>query len=91
MFRRLTENADRIIIGVHGRRHQLRIVNLSHGTRGAHRIFFQGRAIGGGRSQWLGSTMASAEHEPITGVWGRAPSGVQGQSSWSGGQGAKPP
>ena len=27
--------------------------------------------------------MASAEHEPIT--------GVQGQSPWSGGQGAKPP
>jgi len=26
-----------------------------------------------------------AEREPITGVWGRAPSGVQGQSPWSGG------
>jgi len=35
--------------------------------------------------------MASAEHEPITGVWGRVPSGVQGQSPWSGGQEAKPP
>jgi len=36
--------------------------------------------------------MASAEHEPITGVWGRAPSGVQRQSPWSGSQGgAKPP
>ena len=35
--------------------------------------------------------MASAEQEPIMGVWGRAPSGVQGQSPWSGGQGAKPP
>jgi len=35
--------------------------------------------------------MASAEHEPITGVWGRAPSGVQGQSPWSGVRGAKPP
>jgi len=35
--------------------------------------------------------MASTEHEPITGVWGRAPIGVQGQSPWSGGQGAKPP
>jgi len=32
----------------------------------------------------LGGTMASAEHEPITGVWGQAPSGVQGQSPWSG-------
>jgi len=41
--------------------------------------------IGGGRGQWLGGTMASAEHEPITGVWGIAPSGVQGHSPWSGG------
>ena len=39
----------------------------------------------------FGGHMASAEREPITGVWGRAPSGVQGQSPWSGGQGAKPP
>ena len=31
------------------------------------------------------------EREPITGVEGRAPSGVPGQSPWSGGQGAKPP
>ena len=40
--------------------------------------------------------MASAEQEPIMGVWGlsggRAPSGVQGQSPWSVGLGgAKPP
>jgi len=41
--------------------------------------------------QWLGGTMASAEHEPIRGSGGRDPSGVQGQSPWSGGQGAKPP
>ena len=27
--------------------------------------------------------MASAEREPITGSWGGAPSGVQGQSPWS--------
>jgi len=26
--------------------------------------------IGGGRGQWLGGTMASAEHEPIMGVGG---------------------
>ena len=32
-----------------------------------------------------------AEREPITGVWGRSPSGVQGQSPWWEGQGAKPP
>ena len=31
----------------------------------------------------VGGTMASAEHEPITGAWGRAPSGVQGQSPCS--------
>ena len=29
--------------------------------------------IGGGRGQWLGGTMASAEHEPIMGVWGQKP------------------
>jgi len=34
--------------------------------------------------------MASAEHEPIMGVWRQSPSGVQGQSPWSGGRGAKP-
>jgi len=31
--------------------------------------------------------MASAEREPITGVWGGAPSGVQGHSPWSGAKG----
>jgi len=35
--------------------------------------------------------MVSAEWEPITGAWDRAPSGIQGQSPWSGGQGAKAP
>jgi len=31
-------------------------------------------AIGGGRGQWLGGgTMASAEDEPMTGVWGQIP------------------
>jgi len=39
----------------------------------------------------LEGTMASAEREPIKGVWGGAPSGVQGQSPWSGVQAAKPP
>ena len=32
-----------------------------------------GDPIGGGKGQWLGGTMASAEHEPITGVWGQSP------------------
>jgi len=49
------------------------ITAYEHGSQGRHRIFFQGRAIGGGRCQWLGGTMASAEHEPITGVWGQSP------------------
>jgi len=39
--------------------------------------------------QGLGD-MASAEREPATGVWGRIPSGVQGQSPWSRGQGQSP-
>jgi len=46
-------------------------------AQGRPQDFFQG-AIGDGRVQWLGGTMASAEHEPIM--------GVQGQSPWSGGQ-----
>ena len=29
--------------------------------------------IGGGRDQWLGGIMASAEHERIMGVWGQSP------------------
>jgi len=46
-------------------------------ARGAHRIFSRG-VIGGGMGQWLGGTMASAAHEPISGVWGQSP--------WSGGE-----
>jgi len=45
------------------------------------------------QNMW-GGHMVSAERELITGVWGRsrgAPSGVQGQSPWSWGQGAKSP
>jgi len=41
-------------------------------ARGAHRIFSRW-VIGGGRGQWLGGTMASAEHESITGVWEQSP------------------
>ena len=35
--------------------------------------------------------MASAGARAYMGVWGRCPQWVQGQSPWSGGQGAKPP
>ena len=35
----------------------------------------------------LRGAMASASCEPITGVWGQNPSGVQGQNPWSGVQG----
>jgi len=35
----------------------------------------------------MASTEDEAGDEPIMGVWGGAPSGVQGQSPWSGGQG----
>jgi len=36
--------------------------------------------------QFRGRQMASAEREPITGVWGGALGEVQGQSPWSGGE-----
>ena len=45
--------------------------------------------IGGGRGQWLGGTMASAEHEPIMGVWGQSPQqgpGAEPLVSGSGGE-----
>ena len=42
-------------------------------------------SAGGGR------IMASAIARAYMGVWGLAPSGVQGQSPWSGGQGTKSP
>jgi len=45
----------------------------------------------GQKSTGAALTMASAKREPIMGVWSGDPSGVQGQSPWTGGQGAKPP
>ena len=57
-------------------------------SRGAHRIF-QERAIGGGRGQRLGGTMVSAEHKPITGVWGQSPQRGPGVEPLV--TGAKPP
>ena len=35
--------------------------------------------------------MASAERQPITGVWGLCPQEVQGHRPWSGGQGEQSP
>jgi len=40
---------------------------------------------------YLAERMASAEREPITGVWGQSPSRVQGQSPWWGLGGRSPP
>jgi len=42
-----------------------------------------------GRGTFRLASMAIAEREPITGVWGCAP--IQGHSPWSEGQGVKPP
>ena len=42
--------------------------------------------FGGGRFSWR-----AREREPIWGSGGYAPSGVQGQSPWSGGQGGEAP
>jgi len=47
--------------------------------------------MSGGRGQWLGGTMASAEHEPITGVWGQSPSGSRGRAPGHGVRGQSPP
>ena len=47
--------------------------------------------MSGGRGQWSGGTMASAEHEPITGVWGQSPSGSRGRAPGHGVRGQSPP
>jgi len=59
--------------------------------QGRTQDFFQGRAIGGGRDHWLGGTIASAEYELTTGVWGQSPQRGPGQSPWSGSQGSEDP
>jgi len=46
---------------------------------GAHKGARRG-AIGGGRGQWLGGTMASAEHERITGSGVEPPAGSRGRA-----------
>jgi len=46
-------------------------------------------SIVGGRGQWSGGTIASAEHEPITGVWGQSPQRGPGAEPVV--RGAKPP
>jgi len=43
-------------------------------------------SIGGVRGQWLWGTIASAEHEPITGVWEQTSQRGPGAEPWSGGQ-----
>ena len=58
---------------------------------GASTGFFSREVIGGGRGQRLGGIMASAEHEPITGVWGQSPQRGPGAEPLVRGSGAKPP
>jgi len=43
------------------------------------------------RTAQSSKSMASAEREPITGVWAEPPAGIQGAEPPVGGQGAKPP
>ena len=50
-----------------------------------------GETIGGERGQWLGGTMASAVHEPITRVWGQSPQWGPGAEPLVGDQGGKAP
>ena len=48
-------------------------------------------SIGGGRGQWLGGTMARAEHEPIMGVWVQSAQRGPGAEPLVRVRGAKPP
>ena len=54
-------------------------------------VLARGSGIGGGRGQCLGGTMASAEHEPITGVWGQSPHRGPGAEPLVRGSGGKAP
>jgi len=58
--------------------------------QGRPRDFFQG-VIGGGMGQWSGGTMASAEYEPITGVWGQSPQRGPGAEPLVRGSGGRSP
>jgi len=50
-------------------------------TQGRPQDFFQGRAIGGGRDQWLGGTMASAGSQAYNGDLGaEPPAGSRGKA-----------
>ena len=75
-----------------GKMRTLMIISLvvgcpSNGTiHGGSR--FKQRDLDQGRIQSGGRIMASAGAQAYMGVWGLAPSGVQGQSPWSGGQGS---
>jgi len=66
-------------------------VFLFHGATDENVRNLYSRISGVFRIWQRGSHGERAERKPITGVWGGAPSGVQGQSPWSGSQGAKPP
>jgi len=61
----------------HDRSHYLRCKVVSRNIGADFRFEIPGQSslglIGGGRGQWLGGTMASAEHEPIMVVWGQSP------------------
>ena len=64
--------------------HRRKLVKISGGARGA-------RVIGGGMGQCLGGTMASAEQEPITGVWWQSPQRGPGTEPLVRGQGGEAP
>jgi len=59
----------------------------------AHQTTVNSRAVGRFREVTRNGGMHGkrAERESETGVWGCAPSGLQGHSPWSGDQGAKLP
>jgi len=71
--------------GLHGNVHQVIGADFRSEVPGQSLVGL----IGGGRGQWLGGTMASAEHEPIMAVWGQSPQRGPGAEPLV--RGAKPP
>ena len=54
-------------------------------------VGLQRTRVSPGQTIWGGHIWRARRSWAYAGVWGGAPSGVQGQSPWSGGQGRSPP
>jgi len=59
-------------------------IEISHGKYVNKPIITTTTIRGGSKNSAWGGAMTKALREPMTEIWSRAPSGVQGQSPWSG-------